>query len=135
MKRILFTLALLLTFTSVNIAYSEQIDMENQALYLVHFGRGDDENSVGLNDFYTFLNSVLANTDTTGLTVIDSQGYRFNDQHVQRENTTIIEIVGDPSVVETKINDISQKYCDTFEAQKVEVFIVKVPHVKTSLFD
>ncbi len=119
-------------FNSANAA--EEIHLEDQTLYLIHFGRGDQKNAVNASNFYNFINTQFASIDVTGFTVLEGIGHRLNDKDVQRENTTIIEVAGNAMEVDEKFNEIARKYCELFKAQNVSVFIVKTANVSTANF-
>ncbi len=136
MKFIVTTLALCTLLFSGFTVQAEEINAENQTVYLVHFGRGIDSNAVNLRDFYTFINDELLPISVTGVTIMESQGVRFDANNtILRENTTVVEIVGDPTVIGQPINDVVNLYCDKFSGQNVSAFVVEIPNVSTTFID
>ncbi len=135
MKKILILFLFIFAMASIDSAKAQRVDAENQTLYLLHFGRGAEGNSVTMIEFYNFLNSAFKNTNISGITAIDSKGHRFNDESVFRENTTIVEIIGDSAEMEEKVSTLAEQYCMKFEHKNVEVFIAKINNVSTSMFD
>ncbi len=135
MRKFIFLLISIFSISFANVASAEVVETENQVSYTIYFGRGSDENAVNVSKFYTFINKEFASIATSGLTIIESRGQRYLDSvSVLRENTTIVQIVGDPSIND-KIKEVSEKYCKQFKAQNVSVFVVKTDNVSTAIYN
>ncbi len=135
MKKFIFLLISIFSISFATIASAEVIEAENQVSYTIYFGRGSDENAVNVSNFYTFINKEFASIAASGLTIIESRGQRYLDSvSVLRENTTIVQIVGDTSIND-KIKEVSEKYCKQFKAQNVSVFVVKTNNVSTAIYN